>query len=70
MGRSGIFEIIADTVRRIMKDVDRGLFMKYLQTLGLVLEEYIGLQIIVMQNITGNHKQNLRICCLNIILQI
>ena len=34
MGRSGIFEIIADTVRRIMKDVDRGLFMKYLQTLG------------------------------------
>lgn len=34
MGRSGMFEIIADCVRKIMEDVDRSAFMKFLQSLG------------------------------------
>lgn len=34
MGRSGMFEIIADTVRLIMEHVDRASYMRYLQSLG------------------------------------
>lgn len=35
MGRSGLFEILADTVRTVCKGVPRELFIHYLQSLGM-----------------------------------